>query len=336
MLIGARAMPAGQTDLAPTLLALLGIDPAPLPYLGRNLLGRRRRSAGAAAVRRLARRDAICSWRASADASCYDLAAARPSPASACADGERARRGARAICRGSSCIDDLQPQLRARLAAAAAAMSTMLGVPMRVLVTLSRCSCSSSLSRPALAQDPPPPIPWVVVDLHASMPRFPSDDADLAASRGMSHRGAARHRPRRADRRAPLPAAHAHRDVRPWRRAGDRPRAARRPTAAAPRRPTPRRSARRGADHVVLAAAVAEFRQRLGLELHQRGARADDLVARAGRSGRLSAERRQAEDVELRRRRAMVHQAAPCASASTSASTRSAPASPTSSRPRRA
>jgi lipoteichoic acid synthase len=30
---------AGQTDLAPTLLALLGIDPAPFPYVGRNLLG---------------------------------------------------------------------------------------------------------------------------------------------------------------------------------------------------------------------------------------------------------------------------------------------------------
>src|SRR5262249_36935539 len=28
----------GQTDLAPTLLCLLGIDAAPLPYVGRNLL----------------------------------------------------------------------------------------------------------------------------------------------------------------------------------------------------------------------------------------------------------------------------------------------------------
>ncbi len=36
---GARAVPAGQTDFAPTLLALLGIDAAPLPYIGRNLLG---------------------------------------------------------------------------------------------------------------------------------------------------------------------------------------------------------------------------------------------------------------------------------------------------------
>jgi phosphoglycerol transferase MdoB-like AlkP superfamily enzyme len=36
---GARELAAGQTDFAPTLLALLGIDPAPLPYAGRNLLG---------------------------------------------------------------------------------------------------------------------------------------------------------------------------------------------------------------------------------------------------------------------------------------------------------
>ena len=33
------SIPAGQTDLAPTLLGLLGIDAARLPYMGRNLLG---------------------------------------------------------------------------------------------------------------------------------------------------------------------------------------------------------------------------------------------------------------------------------------------------------
>jgi hypothetical protein len=43
-----------------------------------------------------------------------------------------------------------------------------------------------SLSRPAFAQDPTPPIPWVVVDVHGSFPRFPSDDVDLAASRNMN------------------------------------------------------------------------------------------------------------------------------------------------------
>jgi lipoteichoic acid synthase len=36
---GALSLAAGQTDFAPTLLALLGIDPSPLPYVGRNLLG---------------------------------------------------------------------------------------------------------------------------------------------------------------------------------------------------------------------------------------------------------------------------------------------------------
>ena len=36
---GAVPLAAGQTDFAPTLLALLGIDPADLPYAGRNLLG---------------------------------------------------------------------------------------------------------------------------------------------------------------------------------------------------------------------------------------------------------------------------------------------------------
>ena len=37
-LTGQRTRLAGQTDVAPTLLALLGVDPARLPYVGRNLL----------------------------------------------------------------------------------------------------------------------------------------------------------------------------------------------------------------------------------------------------------------------------------------------------------
>ena len=39
---------------------------------------------------------------------------------------------------------------------------------------------------PAFAQDPPPRIPFAVVDLHGSMPSFPSEDPLLAASRGMN------------------------------------------------------------------------------------------------------------------------------------------------------
>jgi phosphoglycerol transferase MdoB-like AlkP superfamily enzyme len=37
--VGEQTRIAGQTDLAPTLLALLGVDPADMPFVGRNLLG---------------------------------------------------------------------------------------------------------------------------------------------------------------------------------------------------------------------------------------------------------------------------------------------------------
>jgi phosphoglycerol transferase MdoB-like AlkP superfamily enzyme len=38
-LSGPRDVAAGQTDVAPTILSLVGIDAAELPYVGRNLLG---------------------------------------------------------------------------------------------------------------------------------------------------------------------------------------------------------------------------------------------------------------------------------------------------------
>ena len=56
---------------------------------------------------------------------------------------------------------------------------------MRVFVTVV-VLLLASLPHPVFAQDPPPPIPWFVVDLHASVPRFPSDDPLLAESRGMN------------------------------------------------------------------------------------------------------------------------------------------------------
>jgi hypothetical protein len=36
---GERIVPAGHADVMPTLLALLGVDPAPYALIGRNLLG---------------------------------------------------------------------------------------------------------------------------------------------------------------------------------------------------------------------------------------------------------------------------------------------------------
>jgi hypothetical protein len=41
-------------------------------------------------------------------------------------------------------------------------------------------------ARPARAQEPPPRIPFFVIDLHGTVPKFPSDDQALADSRGMA------------------------------------------------------------------------------------------------------------------------------------------------------
>jgi hypothetical protein len=48
------------------------------------------------------------------------------------------------------------------------------------------CACAAAFSvpQPVAAQDPPPPIPRFVIDLHGAVPNFPNDPA-LAASRGL-------------------------------------------------------------------------------------------------------------------------------------------------------
>ncbi|MGE5246473.1 MAG: LTA synthase family protein [Betaproteobacteria bacterium] len=114
---GLIGIPAGQTDFAPTLLALLGIDPAPLPWVGRNLLG----EPGDPPVVR-----PFGEWLDSdyllmpADRpedlarSCYALAASKFAPPRDCASADaRARR--ESDVSHLVIADDLQQQLRTEL-----------------------------------------------------------------------------------------------------------------------------------------------------------------------------------------------------------------------------
>src|SRR5712692_7805556 len=64
--------------------------------------------------------------------------------------------------------------------------STMRSVCMRPLVACAAALLVLCAASPVRAQDPPPRIGPFVLDLHASLPQFPTDDAQLAASRGMA------------------------------------------------------------------------------------------------------------------------------------------------------
>ena len=113
---GPRALPAGQTDVAPTLLALLGIDPAPLPYAGRNLLGEPddppllRPYGDWLDATRL-----FISHSADRTHACYDLARRAFTEAGACDEPNARARKARDVSR-FVIADDLQQRLRASAA----------------------------------------------------------------------------------------------------------------------------------------------------------------------------------------------------------------------------
>lgn len=57
---------------------------------------------------------------------------------------------------------------------------------MRLLALLVLFTTAFGVAR-ANAQDPPPPIGPFIVDVHASLPGFPTDSQDLAASRGVGN-----------------------------------------------------------------------------------------------------------------------------------------------------
>jgi len=106
---GVRSEPAGQTDLAPTLLALLGIDAGPLPYVGRNLLA----GIDAPVVRPWG--DWLDAHHLflthSADAVCYDLRTRAAAPAADCRETDRSARRTRQVS-GLVVAEDLQQRLR--------------------------------------------------------------------------------------------------------------------------------------------------------------------------------------------------------------------------------
>ncbi|HKB11405.1 MAG TPA: LTA synthase family protein [Vicinamibacterales bacterium] len=107
---GTMAIPAGQTDFAPTLLSLLGIDAAPLPFVGRNLLG----APGDGPVPRpygdwLDARHLLAAHGSMA--LCYDLASRRVVPTDACRASDALARRAREVSR-MVVVDDLQQRMK--------------------------------------------------------------------------------------------------------------------------------------------------------------------------------------------------------------------------------
>jgi phosphoglycerol transferase MdoB-like AlkP superfamily enzyme len=111
----ATGRPAGQTDFAPTLAALLGIDPAPLPWMGRNLLG----APGDAPIVRpygewLDAEHLFLHGPGTESSSCYDIPRAQVVAPAACDAAHASAREARAVSQ-SVIGEDLQQRVRADL-----------------------------------------------------------------------------------------------------------------------------------------------------------------------------------------------------------------------------
>jgi phosphoglycerol transferase MdoB-like AlkP superfamily enzyme len=86
---GEVAVQAGQFDIAPTLLALLGIDPGPLPFMGRNLLGNPGTDPVSLRHGHWVSPDVIYANHGPqlADGRCFDAATLEPLPVVACEEG---------------------------------------------------------------------------------------------------------------------------------------------------------------------------------------------------------------------------------------------------------
>jgi lipoteichoic acid synthase len=109
------AAPAGQTDFAPTILGLLGIDPAPLPYMGRNLLGEPDDPPVLRPYGEWIDRAHLMIAGGRPERSCYELASHAFADPRACADASAQARTAREVSR-LVIGEDLQQSFRSQLA----------------------------------------------------------------------------------------------------------------------------------------------------------------------------------------------------------------------------